>query len=104
MVRDYINNNKIMLTIGVVLILSISIIGSITVVKADESVQYNKSFKSIEIKSGDTLSSIAREYVIIDAEYDDYIQEVRNINNLGSDTIHAGCYLMVPVYEEASSK
>ncbi|MDE6759257.1 MAG: LysM peptidoglycan-binding domain-containing protein [Lachnospiraceae bacterium] len=104
MIRNCIYNNKIMLTIGTVLILSISIIGSIAVVKADESVQYNKSFISIEIESGDTLSSIAEEYAIMDTEYDDYIQEVRNINNLSSDTIHSGCYLMVPVYEVVSSK
>lgn len=93
-----------MLTMAIILILSISIIGSVAVVKADESVQYNKSFISIEIESGDTLSSIAKEYAIMGTEYDDYIQEVRNINNLSSDTIHTGCYLMIPVYEVVSSK
>ncbi len=104
MIKNYIYNNKIMLTIVIVLILSISIIGSIAVVKADERVQYNKSFISIEIASGDTLSSIAEKYAITGTEYDDYIQEVRNINNLSSDTIHSGCYLMIPVYEVVSLK
>ena len=104
MIKNYIYNNKIMLTIGAVIILSISVIGSIAVVKADESIQYNKSFISIEIEYGDTLSSIAQEHAIMDTEYDDYIQEIRNINNLSSDTIHAGCYLMIPVYEVVSSK
>ncbi|MGN0155573.1 MAG: LysM peptidoglycan-binding domain-containing protein [Lachnospiraceae bacterium] len=99
-----INSNKIMLTVGVIVFFSIFIIGGMRMVQADESIEYDKSFMSIEIENGDTLTSIAREYAVSEAEYTDYIAEVKSINNLKSDTIHAGCYLMIPVYEEVSSK
>lgn len=88
-----------MLTIGVVLFFSMFLIGGMKLVCADESIHYNKSFVSIEIHTGDTLTSIAEDYAIPAAGYSDYIEEVKRINNLKSDTIHAGCYLMVPVYQ-----
>lgn len=97
--RKLIYNNKIMLTMGIVLFMSLFIIGGMKLVRADESIQYNKSFVSIEIKDGDTLTSIATEYAVSAAHYSDYIEEVKSINNLKSDTIHTGCYLMVPVYQ-----
>ena len=62
----------------------------------------NVSFKyytSIEIMKGDTLWSIASEYMT--SEYDsiqDYIDEVKDLNNLGADDIHIGQYLMIPYY------
>lgn len=99
MMKKGVYNNRIMLTIGVILFLSIFIIGSMRMVRADESMQYDKSFMSIEVESGDTLTSIATEYAISAAHYHDYIEEVKSINNLKDDTIHAGCYLMIPVYQ-----
>lgn len=99
MVRKIFYNNIIMLTIGTVLFLSVFVIGGMRLVCADENMQYDKSFVSIEIEEGDTLISIAEEYAISAAQYSDYIEEVKSINNLKSDTIHDGCYLMVPVYQ-----
>lgn len=99
MIRDIIYNNRIMLTIGAVLFFSMFVIGGMRWVCADENIQYNKSFTSIEIEDGETLTSIAEEYAISAAQYSDYIEEVKSINNLKSDTIHTGCYLMIPVYQ-----
>lgn len=104
MEKNIIYNKIIMLTIGAVLFFSIFIIRGMDMVQANESVQYNKSFMSIEIEAGDTLTSIAEEYAVSEAEYHEYIAEIKSINNLKSDTIHAGCYLMIPVYEMVSSK
>jgi LysM repeat protein len=70
-------------------------------VHADKKIEYDKSFISIEVNDGDTLTSIAQDYAVSTTEYDAYISEVKNINNLENDTIHAGCYLLVPVYEAA---
>lgn len=87
-----------MLTIAVVLILTIIFFGGMSIVKADEAVEYEKSFISIEIENGDTLTSIAQEYAKSAADYSDYIDEVKSINSIKGDTIHTGCYLLVPVY------
>ena len=67
--------------------------------KASEKNASFKYYTSIEIEQGDTLWSIASEY--ISAEYDsiqDYIEEVKELNQLGPDDIHAGQYLMIPYY------
>lgn len=96
--RRNIYYNYIMLTALLILFLSICVIGGIHNVLADENISYDKSFVSIEISDGDTLSSIAEKYAISPADYSSYVEEVKSINNLKGDTIHTGCYLMVPVY------
>ncbi len=55
-----------------------------------------KYYKSIELVYGDTLWEIAERYV--DDSYDsiyDYIDELKEINGLMSEHIHAGRYLTV---------
>ena len=91
-------NNNIMLICVLIFLLFFSILFRFTAVYANESVEYEKSFISIEIKQGDSLTSIASEYALSPSEYDEYISEVKQINNLKEDTIHAGCYLMIPIY------
>lgn len=57
-------------------------------------------YTSVEIEYGDTLWTIAEAHM--SAEYDDiesYIREIKKINGIHNDTIHAGNYLMVPYYE-----
>lgn len=58
-----------------------------------------KQVISMEIQKGDTLWSIAKEYIT--DEYNninDYIQEIKASNGLASDTIHEGSYLIIPYY------
>ena len=95
--KNTVNNKYIMYTVFTFLLISILTVGVIRNVKADSQHNYNKSFISIEIKEGDTLTSIAKEYSISN-NYDQYIDEVRSINNLRNDTIHTGCFLLIPVY------
>lgn len=68
---------------------------------AEESgIQY-KYYKSIEIKKGDSLWSIAKEYCE-DRYYDntkDYVEELKEINNLKSEKIHYGQRLIVAYYD-----
>ncbi len=99
-----VHNNNIMLMFGIILILTFTFIGGRQFVHANESVEYEKSFQAIEIQPGDTLTSIAEEYATSEAVYQDYMDEVIEINQLKDDQIHAGCYLMVPVYSAVSSK
>lgn len=96
--KKLVNNNNIMLTTVIVILLGVLIFNQIHVVKADHHTHYTKTFTSIEIENGDTLTSIAEEYAISEADYESYIEEVKNINNLKSDNIHTGCYLMIPIY------
>lgn len=103
MLRNKVYNNRIMLSVLVIAIILFLIINSITVAYADKAVEYEKSFVSIEIRQGDTLTSIAETYAKSEAEYQDYIEEVMSINNLKNDIIHNGCYLLVPVYTVVST-
>jgi cell division protein YceG involved in septum cleavage len=66
-----------------------------------EEVPVYKYYKSIEIKSGETMSSIADQY--LSDEYDSkeqYINEVIQINALKEDIIHNGQYLIIPYYSQ----
>lgn len=60
----------------------------------------NKYYKSVTIMPGDTLWSLAEEYMdpmqYTDAR--DYIKELRQINSLDSDSIKSGCHIIVSCY------
>ena len=62
---------------------------------------YNKYYVSIRVESGDTLWTIADEYIDgFNIEKDDYIKEVCEINKISKDDIHAGDYIVVPYYSQ----
>ena len=72
------------------------------VVKAQESAN-DLQYKVVEIKDGDSLWSIAKEDM--DNTNDSgfiniyqYIHEIKRCNNMKSNQVNAGCYLMVPYY------
>ncbi len=63
-----------------------------------------KQVISVEIKKGDTLWSIASEYM--SEEYDDlneYIEEIKDSNGMLTDEIHAGNYIIVPYYVDTTT-
>ena len=61
-------------------------------------------YKVIEVAEGDSLWSIARENLASEANqagFSDiyqYVHEIKKCNNLKSDQINVGCYLMIPYY------
>jgi len=62
-----------------------------------------KLVRSIEVKKGDSLWSIASDYITDD--YDDmneYIEEIKYSNGMASDDIHVGNFIIVPYYAEAT--
>lgn len=72
------------------------------VVKAQESAN-DIQYKVVEIKDGDSLWSIAKENMnnTNDSGFINiyqYIHEIKRCNNMKSNQINAGCYLMVPYY------
>ena len=66
---------------------------------AEEEKQLCKSYTSIEIRPGDSLWSIASEYMTDDYDsIQEYVRDIKSLNGLGSDEIHAGKFLLVPYY------
>ena len=59
-----------------------------------------KYYKSITIEQGDSLWSIAEEYCTDAYENtQDYIDELKELNGLTSETIHEGQHLVVTYYD-----
>lgn len=55
-----------------------------------------KCYTSVELKDGDTLWTIAENYM--DESYESveaYIEELKEINQLHTDELQKGCYLTV---------
>ena len=60
-----------------------------------------KYYKSIVIQPGDTLWDIALEYKTDDyGSTQEYVDELKEINSLESDSIQESQYLMIAYYDE----
>lgn len=60
---------------------------------------YNKYYTSIRVEAGDTLWTIADEYIAdLDIDKMEYIQEICNLNQIQEDDIKAGEYIIVAYY------
>lgn len=95
------DKNKTMILIGLILVCSIILsLGIITTkVTAERALEREKTVTSVRIEKGDSLWSIASQYIT--DEYKDmnvYIEEIKLSNGLTSDTIHEGRYIIVPYY------
>ena len=64
-----------------------------------------KHFDSIQIKAGDTLTTLAEQYVCEGSNtVSSFIKEVRYINNLDEDDVLiSGNYIIVPYYSTKQS-
>lgn len=66
---------------------------------------FEKYYTSIEIKNGDSLWSIANQYVEKSGmSTAQYVQELKSMNNLREDTIHSGKYLTVFYFVQRQDK
>lgn len=81
-------------------VFSIIIFGNVIKAQAEDTPDdMVKGYTCITVKSSDTLWGIATEYS--DKHYESiyqYIREVKELNGLTSDSIHAGARLIIPVY------
>lgn len=80
----------------VIIALAGSIIFGAFLVSAHENTSVSVYYKSIEIQPGDTLWNIAEDTMT--SEYDstaEYVEVLKDMNNLSSDQIHAGSHLMI---------
>ena len=88
----------------IVLVLSVLIIAFTIIcmngmsVKSKAADNYNKYYTSVAIMPGDTLSSYYRTYGEHYDNMKDYVEEVYMINDLTSDKLTAGSYIILPYY------
>lgn len=78
---------------------------SIILVKGSSTVDQgtlNKYYKSITIESNDTLWNIADMYNDGKEAKDSYINTIKQLNNMSSDTLYAGESLIVYYYSDTS--
>ncbi|WOO37001.1 LysM peptidoglycan-binding domain-containing protein [Anaerocolumna sp. AGMB13020] len=85
--------------IAIILVISILLIS--TNVNAEKLQTSTKHIISIQIEKGDTLWSIASQYITDDySDMNEYIKEIKKTNGLTTDTIHEGKYLVIPYYAQ----
>ncbi len=86
-------------TIALIAVVAIVISFMATSLTAEGSTELEKRYKTIEIQHGDTLWSIASEYCTETTSLEDYIKDIKFVNNLSSDNISSGNYLVVSYFE-----
>ena len=92
---------KEIIILNMALLLSICLFGAIARAKNTKEEPFlHKYYTSVQIHPGDTLWDIATQYCHNSAQIKDYMQELRRINHLSGDKIHAGRYLTVVYYSE----
>lgn len=66
----------------------------------EKTTGYNKYYTSVRLEEGDTLWNLAERYNKYSVKsMEEYIRELKNMNCLTDDKIHAGNYLTVSYYE-----
>jgi len=104
--NDNLMNKKRTVIVGIVVLFVLIIFSAYffsKTVTAERNTERTKLVTSVEIKKGDTLWSIASDYMT--DEYDDlieYIEEIKDSNGMISDTIHIGNYIIIPYFADAS--
>lgn len=96
--------NLLLVAAAAILALVISVmIGAGLVMAQDENGGKDTTYtyyKSIEIQDGDTLWALAEEYADGETSVQDYVKELKEINDLSIDgDIHSGQYLTVMCYD-----
>ena len=93
----------ILLTTILLITVGTIVFGSCFSLAQDSEASMNQEYKyytSIQIQEGDSLWSIAEEYMSEHYESTKaYVEELVVLNDLSSETIHAGQHLMVAYYE-----
>ncbi len=97
--KAHIRHQIAALTAGLAAAVVLTVVGGSRIYLAQASDAYSAStcYTSVYVSSGDTLWSIADEYMDTGwSDKESYIEEVRSINHLTDDNIQAGAYIVVP--------
>lgn len=96
---------RIFLSFSFISLLAIAVITTVSFVSVSatdngENPSY-KYYTSYEIQPGDTLTSIAQKYTVnSNISVAEYISEVKKNNELSSDQITAGNYIVISYYSD----
>lgn len=67
--------------------------------KKTPTTMLKREYISIEIRPGDTLSSIASKYMGVGySNLSDYINDIKKVNSIKENTIYSGQSLIIPTY------
>lgn len=90
---------KLMMVLALVVLISSNFFGHSlmnAMAEEPEGPVMNRCYKSVTIQKGDSLWAIAREYSTgTDLSVQEYVDELKRMNGLGEDIIHAGNNLTV---------
>ncbi|MDO5519315.1 MAG: LysM peptidoglycan-binding domain-containing protein [bacterium] len=99
MTMRYLDMVKVPVVMAVLLLIAACFITPIVKASGINTVEKEQQVKSIQIQEGDSLWSIAKEHYSNDyTSIEQYIEDIKQCNNISSDTIHAGKYLIIPYY------
>lgn len=60
-----------------------------------------KYYTSISVNEGDNLWKVAEAYYTEEySDYNEYIEEIKTINNMKDDKVKKGSYIVIPYYAE----
>ena len=101
--RKQVAKQKMVLLLATVFVITIGsvIFGSIfsSAKNSDDDIQRYKYYKSVVIEQGDSLWSIEQEYKAKDVTTKEYVEELKELNALKSESIHEGQHLLVAYYD-----
>ncbi|MCR4955867.1 MAG: LysM peptidoglycan-binding domain-containing protein [Lachnospiraceae bacterium] len=103
---NQVRRQKNLLYISAIVVLSILIITIAVKIytnpnKVEASNTGHYVYESILVEQGDSLWTIAKEHICTnDYSIDNYIREVKELNQLSEDDMNAGDYIVIPVYRE----
>ncbi|MDO4477710.1 MAG: LysM peptidoglycan-binding domain-containing protein [Lachnospiraceae bacterium] len=90
----------VILIVVCILTIAFAMILTTSETRADEQAEV-KSYVSYEIQAGDTLWSIASDIYSSQSDIKRCVAEIKMINGISEDLIHAGCHIIVPQIDSA---
>ncbi len=92
---------KVVVSIVMLVLIAVAAFGVTMISRSDVSASDEAAIEyvSVEVESGDSLWSIAKEnYSEACGDFNDYVDLIRDTNSMKDDNLIAGNYICVPIY------